>query len=411
MTHVVQDLSPPPLPRHCSAGRVPLLITVACLLSLGPALPLSAQERGEPRPRAPRMPAAENPGGGSGGGVLESSRVAYEDALDILASGSMGEAAMALVNAEKELGADPGNGAAKVVERAEMRVLDDLAQRDPEALLPALMLHLQLFRIHNPQRRYAAAGRHVALAEQAAALYAHDSVDPGSGRVAAEALTVLGSDLMSGGHRSDARRVLTTALELMPEQPEALLLLASDCERDGTYEEAVEYLRRLTELRPDWLEARIRLAVNLARSGASEEAMERYRTMCEDPAAEWAAILSCEELARSHLAAGETKSAQAVLAAAIDRFPDSERLRLAFAYAVDRGGNPARARALVEKISERPAGGDETPRRHYNRASGTDLILELSARFEALAAQHAAALRSALTALAEDETEAEEDAS
>jgi Flp pilus assembly protein TadD len=358
------------------------------------------------------MPAVENPGGGSGGGgVLESSRVAYEDVLEILAMGSTGEAAMALVAAEKDLGAEPGSDAAKAVERAEMKVLDDLAHRDAEALLPALMLHLQLFRIHAPQRRYSAAGRHIALAEQAAALYALGSTHPGSHRVAAEALTVLGSDLMSGGHRSDARRVLTTALELMPEQPEALLLMACDRERDGDYEAAVAFLQRLRELRPDWLEARIRLAVNLARAGAHDEATSRFRALCEDPVADWAAILSCEELARMHLAAGETKSAQAVLAAAIDRFPDSERLRLAFAYAVDRGGSPSRARALVEKIAEKPAGDGETPRRRYNRGLGTELVLELSARFEALAAERSAALHAALSALTEDEEAQPEDAS
>jgi tetratricopeptide (TPR) repeat protein len=345
--------------------------------------------------------------------VASASRVAYEDVLSILARGSTSDAAMALVTFERDVDADPQSGTSEAVEKAEMSVLSDLAQRDPEALLPALLLHIQLFRVHAPQRRYAAAGRHLELAERTASLYAAATHAPEGQQVAAEALTVLGSDLMISGHRSDARRVLAAALDLLPDLPEALLLLGSDRERDGAYEEAVDYLRRLNELRPDWLEGRARLAVNLGRAGFTDEAAERFRDLCQDPAADWAAILGCEELARLHLKADAPGRAQKVLAEAIERFPESERLRLAYAYAVDRSGQPTRARSLIEKISERPTGGDETPRRRYNRGTGGELILALSAHVESLASQRADALQAALTALSEDEEAAadEEDPS
>jgi len=392
--------SPPVLPSgNADAGRV--LTTGFLLLALlaATASPAAAQERGEPRPKPPHLPTGEPPAGVGGGRPLEQSDAAYRGVLDTLAGGSTADAAMALVSFERAVGAESGSAVARAVERAEMGVLDDLARRDAEALLPAIALHLHLFRVHSPRREYAAAGRHAALVERAAVLYAQRSADRGAAGVAAEALTVLGAGLVDGGHRTDARRVLAAALGLSPVQPEALLVLAADRERDGAYGEAVPYLRRLTAVRPGWLEARVRLAVNLARTGAGAEAAERFTALCEDPAADWAAVLSCEELARLRLAAGETAAAVRLLSAAVERFPDAERLRLGLAYAVERGGEPAAARAMVEEIAARPAGGGETPRRRYNRGTDADPILELSARLEARAAERVRALRVVLDAI------------
>ncbi|HMB53102.1 MAG TPA: tetratricopeptide repeat protein [Thermoanaerobaculia bacterium] len=377
---------------------------LALAIASAPAVHLGAQERGEPRPRPPRQPAtATPPNGPGGGGSVESSDAAYRSVLDTVAGGSTADAALALVAFERQVGAEPGSGAARAVERAEMDVLDAIARRNAEALLPAMVLHLHLFRIHSPRREYAAAGRHAALAERAAVLYARYGQDRATRRLSAEALTVLGAGLVTGGHRTDARRVLSAALDLSPVQPEALLVLAADRERDGAYGEAVTYLRRLNAVRPNWLEARVRLAVNLARTGAQAEAAERFGAMCRDPEAGWAAVLSCEELARMRLAAGEPGAAQALLSDAVERFPDAERLRLTLAYAVDRGGDPAAARALVEEVAERPAGGDESPRRRYNRGTDSDPILELSARLEAKAAERAPALAAVLAAMAAEE--------
>ena len=106
------------------------------------------------------------------------------------------------------------------------------------------------------------------------------------------------------------------------------------------------------------------------------------------------------------LAAGEPAAAERLLRAAVERFPGAERLRLALAYAVDRGGDPAAARALVEAVAGREAGGGETPRRRYNRGTDPDPLLELSARLQARAAGHTAALRAALDALAAEEADA-----
>ena len=370
------------------------------LLGLVPAPPAAAQQRDRPRPEPPRAGNdAPSPGAGAGGTVA-GGVAAYHDALEVLASGSTADAVRLLAASEAAMAVEPGSGVARATERAQMDLLAALAGRDVEALLPVLVMHLHLFRVHNGRREYVAAGRHAALIERAALLYARGTPRHQGDRVAAEILTVLGAGLVDGGLRRDARHILTEALDLSPVQPEALLVLAAERERAGAYEEAVGFLRRLSMVRAGWLEARVRLAVNLARTGATGEAAERFEAMCGDAAAGWAAILSCEELARMRLAAGDAAAAERILRAAIERFPDAERLRLALAFAVDRGGDPAAARALVEALAERPAGGGETPRQRYNRGTDPDHVVQLSTRLQARAAERVANLRAVIDAMA-----------
>lgn len=394
----------PPAPpcRRARRGRLVLHLAVALPLLLAP-LGAAAQQR-DPRPRPPRAPADETPRGSSGGADPAAGPSGYRGALEVLAGGSTAGAAEALLAASLTAEADPGSSAARAAQRERMDLLAELAGHDADALLPVAVLHLHLFNIHGARREYVAIAGHAVLVERAARLYA-ERAGGGGAAVAADMLTLLGAGLVSSGLRADARRILGTALELAPEQPEALLVLAADRERDGAYGEAVELLRRLVAVRPEWLEPRVRLAVNLARTGAADEAAERFSALCEDAAGGWAAVLACQELARLRLAAGEPAAAARILAAAVGRFPDSERLRLALAYAVDRGGDPAAARSRIEELAARPAAGTETPRRRYNRGTDPDPIVELSARLQARAAGGTAALRAVLEAMAGEEGE------
>jgi tetratricopeptide (TPR) repeat protein len=388
----------PPLRR----GRLLLHLAVALPLLLAP--PSAAAPQRDPRPRPPRAPTDEVPRG-SGGGGSAAGPAGYRGALEVLAGGSTAGAAEALLASGLSSGVEPGSAAARVAERERMDLLAQLAGRDADALLPVAVLHLHLFNVHRARREYVAIAGHAVLVERAARLYAERSAGGSGAAVAADTLTLLGAALVSSGLRADARRILAAALALAPEQAEALLVLAADREREGAYAEAVELLRRLVAVRPEWLEPRVRLAVNLARTGAAEEAAERFAALCEDAAAGWAAVLSCQELARLRLAAGEPAAAVRILRAAVERFPDSERLRLALAYAVDRGGDPAAARSRVEELAARPAAEGETPRRRYNRGTDPDPLLALSARLQARAAAGTAALRTALETMAGEEDE------
>ena len=151
------------------------------------------------------------------------------------------------------------------------------------------------------------------------------------------------------GLRSEPRRLLQRALEFDPDNRDALLALATDLERDGDYDAAIPYLEQLVAIPPPSVEGRLRLAINLRRVGRERDAVARLDQLTTDPVADpdirpdiqWAAEVACEELARMRIEHDDARGAAALLRRAIERFPDSESLRLELAFALDRGGDPA----------------------------------------------------------------------
>jgi tetratricopeptide (TPR) repeat protein len=362
----------------------------------------AAQElRGRQEPRPGRQ--GIEPGGGapgSAGGPVAAVSLAYRSALSRLAAGSAADAVEAVAALERRTAADAGVPA-RAAERGVTAVLDGIAGRDPEALLPAILLHVELFRRHREARDLARTDDHAAMVERAAALYAQGVGTPAARAAAAEALAAVGLALLEDQRRTSARRLLMRGLEIDPDNVSILLGLASDRERYADYPEAVALLERLVAVAPDSEEGRLRLAINLRRTGRRRDAAERLTALTRDPAASWAAEIAYQELARTRLAEDDAAGAAALLREGLGRFPESERLRLQLAFALDRGGDPAAARRMVAELARRPpaAPAAGTSRLRYNRSPEAEPALALAALRER-ADQRLPQLAAALDALA-----------
>ena len=103
--------------------------------------------------------------------------------------------------------------------------------------------------------------------------------------------------------------------------------------------------------------------------------------------------LAYQQLARERLDAGAPAEAAHLLAEAVDRLPGDGRLQIALAYARDRAGDPAAARAAVDRLVATGWRDGPTPRLRYNEwpEEGAERSAELlrrnaRARLGALAA-------------------------
>jgi Tfp pilus assembly protein PilF len=328
---------------------------------------------------------------------------AYRDALSELAAGSPA-AAVAAVKALEPTAAPETSESARATLRGVAAVLDGIALLDPEALVPAILLHVELFRRHRDARDPVLADYHLTLIEHAAVLYAERGGRPAARSAAAQVLAAVGLALLEDVRRTAANRMLARALAFDPANADALLGLAVDRERAGAYPDAVDLLRRLGAVRPESAQARLRLAVNLQRVGHRRDARKLLTAVTAEPEAGWEAAIAYQELAKDRIAEADPAGAAALLREAIERFPASERLRLQLAYALDRAGDPAAAREAVAALAKSPPdGARESPRRLYNRSPESAPALDLDA-LRQIADERLGGLAAALDRLAAAET-------
>lgn len=390
-------------------SRLPAAVLVApalAALALSPPLAASAQEppvreEGNPRWTPIEQTAPEPP---APSGVVVAVERDYRRALLQLSAGQPDAARAAALDLDGGLPAPPADRQAALQQAA---VLERLALRDPEALLPALLLHVDLYRHHRAERSYRRIEHHAGMIERASELYAEHAGTEAARVEAGEALAALGLGLLEDRHLTAARRVLGRALEIDPAQPAALLGLATDHEVHGRYPEAVAALERLIAVRPEASprssEARLRLAVNCARTGRWRDAENGFQALIEDPAAdEWTVMVAYEELAEMRLRGADPAAAARLLRQGLGRFPGAERLRLQLAFALERGGDPAEARRMIEELARRPPPAEPSPRERYSRSPDSAQALAL-AGLSASAAERLGALRAALDAMAEED--------
>lgn len=390
---------PKPYPLQATVVFVPILAALA--LSSAPLTAAAQQtpvrperkprrELTDPRPLEVRAAAA---------GVASVDRD-YRRALLKLSAGQREAARSAALELDRWIPASPADRRAA---RQQVEVLERLARRDPETLLPALLLHLDLYRHHRAERSYRRIEHHAEMIERASELYAEYAATDEARERAGQALAALGLALLEDRHGTDARRVLARALEIDPDQPAALLGLATDYERTSHYPEAVAALERLVAVRPKGSEARLRLAVNQSRTGRWRDAEAGFQALVDDPGAEdWTVVVAFEELAEMRLRDADPTAAVGLLRAGLGRFPDAERLHIQLAFALERTGDPAAARRAVEELARAPSSNGVSPRERYNRIPESAPALEL-AGLEENAEEHLLALRTALDAMAEED--------
>lgn len=338
---------------------------------------------------------------------VKAARHGYRGALEALASASAAEGLSALLAFEERFTEDGAAIPSRITERGEKEVLSWLAARDAEAVLPILLLHVDAFRHHRDKGNQPLADYEAAMALRAAAHYAAGIGTPAARAEAAEPLAAVGVALQEEVRRTAAHGMLTAARELDPDNATALLALAVDREGEGDYDQVVSLLEHLLAT-SDSAEARLRLAINLRRTGRRRDAAETLAALLHEPDADWVAMLAYQELAAMRLGDGDAEDAARLLRQGLERFPDSERLVLQLAYALDRGGDPAAARETVAELAASPpaSGRGGTPRHRYNWGSDTEprpvfTLAPLRERAAGLAPR----LGTALEALAAEEAE------
>ncbi|RMH15078.1 MAG: tetratricopeptide repeat protein, partial [Acidobacteria bacterium] len=298
---------------------------------------------------------------------------AYRDSLQRLASGATGEALELLEATEVAAVEDDAAAAPGLLAAAQGGVIADLAERDPECLVPLLMLHLELHDRYVEARRFPLAAfardRIVDLAER----YARNATSERAPVLASEALADLGAYLLHAQLRNPGRNMLERALQLDERNVFARLDLAVALERFGEYRPAVAALRRLTELDPELGEARLRLAINLARIGERAESERQLRRLIAGGADDWLLAIAYQELARHYLAEARLEAAVSLLDESIHRLPQEGRLYLLLAYALDRSGRAGRGREILDAAPL--ATREASPRNRYNRRLAGDRTL------------------------------------
>lgn len=284
----------------------------------------------------------------------------YLAALRVLADGDRYAARDRIASLERSAAAAGSSSAMSGLYRTQLRIARELAEAEPEALIPIVLLHRAVFRHYlavGDDRLADHAGRlATALAEEVPPAWREEH---GSG-FPETVLVAIAADLVRSGLTSSAIELLERAVELAPHDPRALLALGATYERSGSYSEAVPPLRTLVQEHPDSAEGRLRLAVNLARTGDPNGAALHFRQLTTDRSSAWIQVISHQELARLIPA-----DAEELLREGLARFPSDQALRIQLAQLLDARGRPWEASAIIEELASRAAAPETSPRVRY----------------------------------------------
>lgn len=310
----------------------------------------------------------------------------YAQTLAKIGSGASGaEVVEALAAMETELfEADPAEGL-PALERGELALAEQLAQTEPESLVPLIGFHLDLYLHYRRERSFALAthSRHTTV--KLAEMYA-EAADTDSARtIASQALTTLATEMLDAGLRNSGGAALEKALKLDEQNEAARLQIAAHHERLGRYRAAVDALRKLVERNPKSAEGRLRLALNLRRVGELHQAETALGRLVSESNPDWILTVAYTELAGLYLEQSRNREAVILLRRAMDRLPEQDRLYIQLAYALDRQRRFLEARRILSRVAGREhhlTNGRPSPRHRYAKgtaqglAAARDRVLE-----------------------------------
>ena len=311
---------------------------------------------------ASEAPVREAPSQGRGGRksnkIAASFRQVLAEITDLEPTVAMGR----LVDFETGVLKEGSRKASALLQVAEFQVAQELAETDPESLVPLMQLYQDLYLAYRGRRMFSLGTHSRVLMERIAELYAEAGGTQGSRIVAARALTSLGGYLQAGGLAATSQRLFRRALELDPTSRSAMLALACGYERLGVYARAKEVLQLLVAAHPSSAEGWLRLALSSGRLGNRLQARELLQKVVALDAPTWITSLAYEELARIHLFLDQPDEALELL----ERLPEpSDGTVVLTAYLYDRLGSPRKSLALLEEIEAEP-GSAPSPRKRYD---------------------------------------------
>ena len=250
--------------------------------------------------------------------------------------------------------------------KMELEVAKALAGRDPEALVPLMELHHDLYAVYRDAEQWYLLHHSVAMVKALAELYVAETRSPGSRIVAARVLASLAGQLQEGRQPSSLR-LFEDALSLDPGNEASLLGIVAHFEKRGTEPKVVkDQLGRLLKAHPEHREGRLRMAVNLRRLERFDEATVLFAALLAEPADDWIFRLAAQESARVELLQGHLAAAIEILEDALKQVPDDQKLRIQLAFCHDKNRDSRDARRQAEAATAAtPA--TEAPRGRYNQ--------------------------------------------
>ncbi len=315
----------------------------------------SAEGSPEPIPAAPLVPTHRTE-------LAEVTR-AYATALELFAAGQEDAARTSLAELESSFLLQAKSKDQDRLVQSFLDVGEELGALSAEILLPLLLLHEELYRVHHPARRYQLSTHARRMVEGLTELYdGLKSNSAGEGR----ALASLAGYLQAFDSTAAARVQFENALRFDPSLPAALLGLATLNEAYGDYAAAIPLLERALAERPDSDEVSLRLAINLVRLDRDRRAKPLLQAALESES-EWICVVASQELARLHMKSRKPEAAVRVLEQALEAHPDYPRLQIQLAAALDRSGRNGEARWVLSRLDPRLGSEAHSPRFIYSR--------------------------------------------
>jgi tetratricopeptide (TPR) repeat protein len=362
--------------------RTILISLFVVLVAWSGGVPVEAQPGRGGKMRSPRPGAHPDAVRFSRAEVTEVKR-SYRGVLKTFASGDREAALEGLASLESRYVNPRQMQGTGRLGKVQSEVIRDLAQREPELVLPILLLHLDATREYSRRQEWYLASHARRLAGALAETYAQDGGSQGSRVMAARALTTLGAALQEEMTSEHCRCVpfYERALDFVPDDEAALMGLATVFEKAADYERAVRELHKLLESHPQVSEARLRLAINLKRLGREREALEQLDTLTTEAAdtppgedgamPDWVLSLAFQEQARSAIDRGDWQGAEAILLAARQQLPDQQRLIVLHAFVLEQTRRMRQARRVLQALRGQGAATENTPRLLYTRMPKT----------------------------------------
>ncbi|MCB1055761.1 MAG: hypothetical protein KDD11_09650 [Acidobacteria bacterium] len=232
------------------------------------------------------------------------------------------------------------------------QVAAELSRKNPEVLVPIMMLHHDAAGFFQQRRVWFLASRSRLQAAALADAYAKASGSEGARVVAGRTYASLGAYLQQINTTRECRctPLYRDALSYDPANEVALLGMGTVFEKAGDPIAAVAVLRRLVKAQPRQREAALRLAINEARGGWRKDAEERLRGLTRADGPEWVVAVAYQELARLYLDRGDRSSALAVVDEGRTRLPGNEALALLDAFLLERDRKLKEASEVLEAV-------------------------------------------------------------
>lgn len=215
-------------------------------------------------------------------------------------------------------------------------------------MLPAAVLHLDLYRDARIQRAFAVStySRQIYLS-LVRKLVTGNSLSPQS---KASLYALLADELYQAGVLTDSVAMYRRALDLDPGDIAATLSLAIRLEQRGLDAEAAEKYEAIVVKKPDHDEAALRLAILLGRLDKQRAKTQALQALVARDAEPRILAVAYEELAADRLREDGPAAARDLLRKAVARLPDQSRLVLQLAFVLDTLGERGAASKLLANL-------------------------------------------------------------